>query len=306
MEFKAFREKENPRLEQRMLEWLDVVQTDRGSLYESMKYSLTAGGKRIRPMLLLAVIKSLGGKVEKGYDIAVALEYVHTYSLIHDDLPAMDNDELRRGKPTNHIIYGEAVAILAGDALLTQAFEIVGRTKLPLGQKNQLLISLAKAAGANGMVAGQVKDIEGEGKKLSLEDLKLIHRKKTGDLIQFAVNAGGIIEEVPSEVQEKLTQFAEHYGLAFQIRDDILDVIGSVKELGKNVGMDEEHDKNTYPQLMSLAGAQKALNEELDAAQQVLLQIKQQQSADEDKVTDISLLTDLVAVLRIKSNRVTE
>lgn len=305
MEFKPFREKHNPKVEQRMLEWLDEVQTDRGSLYESMKYSLAAGGKRIRPMLLLAVIESLGGDAEKGYDAAVALEYVHTYSLIHDDLPAMDDDELRRGKPTNHIVYGEAVAILAGDAMLTQAFEIVGRTALSAEQKNQLLVALAKAAGANGMVAGQVRDIEGEGKNLSLADLKHIHRKKTGELIQFAVYAGGIIEKVSQEVHSKLTEFANHFGLAFQIRDDILDVIGSVEELGKNVGMDAEHDKNTYPELMTLEGAKEALEVELDAAIEELEQIEAYYAQD-NKSVDMVLLKDMADMLRIKSDQVTE
>lgn len=305
MEFKVFREKENPKVEQRMLDWLNEVQTDRGSLYESMKYSLTAGGKRIRPMLLLAVIESLGGEVEKGYDAAAALEYVHTYSLVHDDLPAMDNDELRRGKPTNHIVYGEAVAILAGDAMLTQAFEIIAKSALSFEQKNQLIIALAKAAGANGMVAGQVKDIEGEGKDLTLDDLAQIHRKKTGELIHFAVYAGGVIEKVSPAIQNLLTQFADHYGLAFQIRDDILDVIGSVEELGKNIGMDAEHEKNTYPQLMTLEGAKQALETELDEAHQVLLQIEQTYSKEGKKI-DTVLLKDLVDVLRIKNNQVTE
>lgn len=305
MEFTTFREKHNPKVEQRMLEWLDEVQTDRGSLYESMKYSLTAGGKRIRPMLLLAVIESLGGDAANGYDAAVALEYVHTYSLIHDDLPAMDDDELRRGKPTNHIVYGEAVAILAGDAMLTQAFEIVGRMSLAAEQKNQLLVALAKASGANGMVAGQVRDIEGEGKTLSLEDLKHIHRKKTGELIQFAAYAGGIIEKVSQEVQDKLTEYAEHFGLAFQIRDDILDVIGNVEELGKNVGMDAEHDKNTYPELMTLEGAKEALEDELDKAIQVLESIEHDHT-DENKEVDMVLLQDLANMLRIKSDQVTE
>lgn len=305
MEFQSFREIENPKVEQRMLDWLDKVQTDRGSLYESMKYSLAAGGKRIRPMLLLAVIESLGGEVEKGYDAAVALEYVHTYSLIHDDLPAMDDDALRRGKPTNHIVYGEAVAILAGDALLTQAFEVIARSTLSPEQKTQLMLALAKAAGANGMVAGQVKDIEGEGKELSLDDLKQIHRKKTGALIEFAVIAGGVIEKVSAEVQDKLIQFADHFGLAFQIRDDILDVIGSVEELGKNVGMDAQHEKNTYPELMTLEGAKEALEEELNEANHILQQIETIYS-DEGKKVDMVLLKELVDVLRIKSDRVTE
>lgn len=305
MELKPFRELETPKVEKRMLNWLDKVQTDRGSLYESMKYSLAAGGKRIRPMLLLAVIESLGGNVEEGYDAAVALEYVHTYSLIHDDLPAMDDDALRRGKPTNHIVYGEAVAILAGDALLTQAFEVIARSSLSSEQKTHLILALAKAAGANGMVAGQVKDIEGEGKELSLDDLKHIHRKKTGALIEFAVIAAGAIEKVSAEVQDKLIAFADHFGLAFQIRDDILDVIGSVEELGKNVGMDAHHEKNTYPELMTLEGAKKALEEELNEANQVLQQIKALYS-DEGKTVDMILLKELVDSLRIKSDRVTE
>ena len=300
MEFSLFRKEEASKVEKKMLDWLDKMQLTKGTLYNSMKYSLTAGGKRVRPMLLLAVIKSLDGEVEKGYDTAAALEYVHTYSLIHDDLPAMDNDELRRGKPTNHIVFGEAIAILAGDALLTQAFEIVGKSAITLEQKVALTIALAQASGSNGMVAGQVEDIEGEGKSLSLADLKAIHDKKTGKLMQFAIFAGCILADAPVKVQKLLGQFAEHFGLAFQIRDDILDVIGNVAELGKNTGQDEENSKSTYPHLMTLPGAKEALDNELDSAIDILREVENSYQI-EDKKIDMTLLSDMVDLLRIKN-----
>lgn len=305
MEFSLFRKEELSKVEKRMLEWLDKTQDTKGTLYQAMNYSLSAGGKRIRPLLVLAVIKSLGGEVEKGYDTAAALEYVHTYSLIHDDLPTMDNDELRRGKPTNHIIYGEAVAILAGDALLTQAFEIVGRSDIPVDQKVALTVGLAKAAGANGMVEGQIEDIEGESQSLSLEALKQVHDKKTGELIKFAVYAGSVLAEAPKNVQQQLIRFAECYGLAFQIRDDILDVIGDAKELGKNIGQDEQHSKSTYPHLLTLEGAKTALEKELDEALAVISQIETGYRP-ENKFIDMNLLKDMVALLRIKDEQVNQ
>lgn len=303
MEFSLFRKEEGPKVEKTMLDWLDKIQLTKGTLYESMKYSLAAGGKRIRPMLLLAVIRSLDGEIEKGYDTASALEYVHTYSLIHDDLPAMDNDELRRGKPTNHIVFGEAIAILAGDALLTQSFEIIGKSNIALEQKVALTVALAQKSGSNGMVAGQVEDIEGEGKSLSLVDLKEVHRKKTGELIQFAVLAGCILADAPTDVQEFLGQFAEHFGLAFQIRDDILDVVGNVEDLGKNIGKDEQNSKSTYPHLMTLSGAKEALNNELDAAVGILRKVENSYQT-EDKNIDMTLLVDMVNLLRITNNKV--
>lgn len=298
MEFSAFKKEEAPKIDQHMLDWLEKIQTTKGTLYESMKYSLAAGGKRIRPMLLLAVIKSLDGNLEKGYDTAAALEYVHTYSLIHDDLPAMDNDELRRGKPTNHIVFGEAIAILAGDALLTQSFEIIGKSAITLEQKVALMVSLAQCSGTNGMVAGQVEDIEGENKSLSLAELKAVHRKKTGELIQFAVSAGCILAEASEQVRELLSQFGEHFGLAFQIRDDILDVVGTVEELGKNIGQDEQQNKSTYPHLMTLRGAEEALDNELDAAASILKEVENDYQT-EDKVIDMTLLMDMVNLLRM-------
>lgn len=298
MEFSLFRKEECPKVEKKMLDWLDKTQPTKGPLYESMKYSLAAGGKRIRPMLLLAVIKSLGGELEKGYDTATALEYVHTYSLIHDDLPAMDNDELRRGKPTNHIVFGEAIAILAGDALLTQSFEIIGKSDSTLEQKVALTIALAQTSGSNGMVAGQVEDIEGEGKSLSLMDLKEVHRKKTGELIRFAVLAGCILADASIKVQEPLSQFAEHFGLAFQIRDDILDVIGDVEELGKNIGQDEQNNKSTYPHLMTLSGAKEALDSELNAAVNILKEVENSYQT-ENKDIDMTLLIEMANLLRI-------
>lgn len=226
-------------------------------IFDSMKYSLEAGGKRIRPVLLLETIKMLGGDYSAGIPFACAVEYIHTYSLIHDDLPAMDDDDLRRGKPTNHKVFGEAVAILAGDGLLNSAFEIMSGEIL----KNNCIGSLkamnviASCSGVNGMIAGQIVDIESEGRAISYEELRYLHSKKTGALIKASVMAGAYISGANEEELKAVERYSENIGLAFQITDDILDITGITSELGKNTGSDLQNDKSTY---VSLFGIEKA------------------------------------------------
>lgn len=236
---------------------------------DAMQYSLQAGGKRIRPLLLFATLHAFGLNPKKGLLAAAAIEMVHTYSLIHDDLPGMDNDDLRRGKPTNHKVFGEAIAILAGDGLLTYSFEVLGRITADDATdatKLKLMCELAKAAGPEGMVGGQVGDMEGENKSLTLEELEYIHIHKTGRLLRYSVLAGAIIAEAAQEQIENLSAFSHHLGLAFQIQDDILDLIGSQEVIGKPVGSDMENHKNTYPGLLSMDGAKDALNTQINLA----------------------------------------
>ena len=234
-------------------------------LCSSMKYSLTAGGKRLRPILLMAAADVAGGRGEDFIQVACAIEMIHTYSLIHDDLPAMDNDDYRRGKLTNHKLYGDGMAVLAGDALLTQAFEVI------LRQENvapevlvQVVREISIAAGPNGMVGGQAIDLESENKRIPMEELKKLHMGKTGALFRASLRCGAILGGADSEQLEKLTTYAESFGLAFQITDDILDVIGDEAEIGKPVGSDERNNKSTYVTLTSLETAQKLAQEAVD------------------------------------------
>ncbi|MGG3470917.1 polyprenyl synthetase family protein [Neobacillus pocheonensis] len=240
---------------------------------ESMIYSLEAGGKRIRPLLLFATMDAFGLDPRKGLLAAAAIEMIHTYSLIHDDLPSMDNDDLRRGKPTNHKVFGDAIAILAGDALLTYSFEVMGNIpneNAAPETKLKLTVEMAKAAGTEGMVGGQVADMEGEKKALSLEELEYIHIHKTGKLLRFSVLAGAILAGAKHCQIEDLSAFAHHLGLAFQIQDDILDVVGNEHLIGKPVGSDTTNQKSTYPQLLSLDGARDALQMQINLSKEYL------------------------------------
>ena len=260
-----------PAVENEMLAFLDEYTSDE-KLKESMVYSIRAGGKRIRPLLLLTTVASFEEVINTTvYQVAAALEMVHTYSLIHDDLPAMDNDDLRRGKPTNHKIYGEALAILAGDGLL----QLISMTHLANSPKLLLLQQLAVSAGTQGMVAGQAADIEGETKQLALEELAFIHERKTGRLIHYALLAGGVLADQPEEVVGELQQLARHLGLAFQIRDDLLDVISTTEELGKTAGKDAEMEKNTYPRLLGIEKTKTALKAEIASANEIIERLEQ-------------------------------
>jgi len=248
-------------------------------LREAMLYSLGAGGKRVRPILCLLTAESLDKPAKSALSCAIALEYIHTYSLIHDDLPAMDDDDLRRGKPTNHKVYGEGQAILAGDALLTEAFIILARDAvLSYEQKVEAIQTIAQAAGWRGMVGGQSLDLEGEtlcrnGKPYDCSHLQLIHRLKTGALLCASLELGAIAAGATSEMRITLRDAGAALGLAFQIQDDILDATSTSDVMGKRVRKDEEKYKITYPKLLGLEGAKNALREATERAICLLQQI---------------------------------
>lgn len=225
-------------------------------LLESMHYSLTAGGKRIRPTLVLEFCRISGGDVEKALPVACAIEMLHTYSLIHDDLPCMDNDDLRRGKPTNHVVYGECTATLAGDALQAEAFGTIARSELPAENKIACVEILADAVGSDGMCAGQYLDMVGESKQLTEDELDDINSRKTGALLIAACRMGVAAAGGSGEMLEAAAHYGACVGAAFQIRDDILDVISTSEELGKPVGSDAQEHKNTY---MALLGESKCM-----------------------------------------------
>jgi geranylgeranyl diphosphate synthase type II len=270
-DLKSFIEKYKAKLESELA--LEVTKLNApSSLKEAMNYSLQAGGKRIRPILLFATLQSFGKDPLDGLKAALALEMIHTYSLIHDDLPSMDDDDLRRGRPTNHKVYGEAIAILAGDGLLTYSFQQLSQMKLINLEARMNLIELfAKAAGPEGMVGGQTSDMLGEGRALSLEELESIHVRKTGRLLACGVRAGAILSQANEGQLDLLDTYAHHLGLAFQIQDDILDIEGNQALMGKPLGSDIVNDKSTYPALLTLSGAKKKLSYHLNEAKTALL-----------------------------------
>lgn len=253
------------RTEARMRELLERETCAPRGLIEAMDYSLMAGGKRLRPALALGAARAAGASEDVALPAACALEMIHTYSLIHDDLPAMDNDDLRRGRPTAHKAFGEATAILAGDSLLTLAFEVLAEAG-----NTAVIREIAHASGVCGMAGGQYIDLDSEGKQLTLEQLREIHRCKTGALIRVAVRAGALLAGAPEPVLAALTAYGEHIGLAFQIADDILDVVGDEAAIGKPVGSDIANEKATYPALVGLEGARVLAREAADAALQAL------------------------------------
>lgn len=270
---------------------------DEPTLFSSMNYSLMAGGKRLRPALTLAVVEMTGGTITADrLRAACALELLHTYSLIHDDLPAMDNDNLRRGKATNHVKYGAGMATLAGDGLLTLAFQWVSDNGLPSMTRAQLVAKLAQAAGPSGMVAGQARDILGEQRTLDLQQLQYLHRQKTGALLKYAVEAGGILTNQPQPMLTQLSQFGAQFGLAFQIYDDILDVTATASELGKATHKDASENKNTYPGLLGLSGAEQQLTQALDAAKET------QQHLTEMSDYSFDGLSQFLAYFQVKSD----
>ncbi|MFG6148568.1 polyprenyl synthetase family protein [Halobacillus sp. B23F22_1] len=245
--------------------------TNEGRLQNAMLYSIQAGGKRLRPILLMATIEAFQKDAGKGASVACALEMIHTYSLIHDDLPAMDNDDLRRGQPTNHKKFDEATAILAGDALLTLSFNVISNAEELTSEEKVFIISqLSAASGPKGMVDGQMKDMNSENQTLPLEDLEKMHKHKTGELLKFAVLAGAFLAEAKERELSEITTMAEALGLLFQIQDDILDVIGDAEAIGKPTGSDEGNYKSTYPQLLGLEGAIKQRDYYLKIAQDAL------------------------------------
>ena len=243
-------------------------------LTQSIQYSIQAGGKRIRPLFLLETLQAFGVTITTEHlKVAGAVELIHTSSLIHDDLPAMDNDDFRRGKPTNHKVFGEAQAILAGDALLLDPYLLLANADLPSGVVVALVKELALASGSHGMVAGQVLDMDGETQALTFEQLKQIHALKTGKMLTFPFVAAGLIAQQSDEVILSLRNLGEKVGQAFQIRDDILDVTATFDQIGKTPGKDEVADKSTYVKLLGLAGAKAELSANLAAAENILAEL---------------------------------
>ena len=254
--------------EARLQELLPSVQSYPEVIHEAMAYSVFAGGKRFRPVLCMAACEAVCGTGTPALDAACALECIHTYSLVHDDLPGMDNDDYRRGKLTNHKVFGEGMAILAGDALLTYAFEILANMNRGdnAAQIIQIILEAAKASGEAGMIGGQVVDILSEQKEPSLELLEYIHTHKTGALIAASVRIGAILGGADQAQLEAFTRYAQQLGLAFQITDDILDVVGDAEKIGKPVGSDEKNQKATYPLLFGLEKSRQMAQDAVDAA----------------------------------------
>ena len=258
------------------------------NLREAVLYSIHAGGKRIRPYLLLEVLDTLKVPITLAHaQVAAALEMIHTGSLIHDDLPAMDDDDFRRGRLTNHKKFGEALAILAGDALFLDPYALIAQADLPNEIKVDLIASLSLSSGSMGMVAGQVLDMEGEGKHLNLEELQTIHANKTGKLLAFPFQAAGVIAGLDENLQKQLKTVGELIGLAFQVRDDILDVTASFEEIGKTPQKDLQAEKSTYPALLGLDEAKVFCNRTLDQANEKLDVISQLVDFDKEPIVKI-------------------
>ena len=260
---------------------------------EGMKYAVLNGGKRIRPILLLMILNLFDKDEKLGVPSAAALEMIHSYSLVHDDLPALDNDDYRRGKLTTHKKFGEAEGILIGDALLTHAFYILTEKNLNLLSPEKIveIVRLTSSyAGINGMIGGQMIDIESENKKIDMETLKYIHKNKTGKLLRLPIEIGCVISETSKDIREKLEKFADLIGLAFQIKDDILDIEGDFETLGKPIGSDAELNKSTYPSLIGLDESKKLLQEIVDEAKNII-----KENFSEEKGKMLIELTDYIA-----------
>ena len=247
--------------------FLPSARTRPATIHQAMRYSLFAGGKRIRPILTLAASEACGGQSASAMPLACVVECIHTYSLIHDDLPAMDNDDFRRGRPTSHKVYGEGIAVLAGDALLTQAFEITAQAKgWPCYPHATLIHEITDTAGSLKLIAGQVADLEGEGKNLSVAQLRYIHERKTSALLACSVRLGGMSANCTARQLKALTDFGYNVGLAFQIIDDILDVTQSTEKLGKTAGKDQATAKATYPAIVGLEKSRRIAKKLTDKA----------------------------------------
>ena len=243
------------------------------TIAKGMEYAILNGGKRLRPFLLFATLELLNQNIEKGVKSAIALEMIHSYSLVHDDLPALDNDDYRRGKLTTHKVFGEAEGILIGDSLLTHAFYVLSQKNLKFLSSEQIVNIISKTseyAGINGMIGGQMIDIESENKKIDLETLKYIHSHKTGKLIKLPIEIACIIANVEKDKKEVLEEYANLIGLAFQVKDDILDVEGTFEDLGKPVGSDVDLHKATYPSILGMEESKKILNDTVEKAKEII------------------------------------
>ncbi len=266
-----------------------------GTIAEASRYSIRSGGKRFRPYLMFAALDAFSIPLEKGLKTAAAIEMIHTYSLIHDDLPAMDDDDLRRGNPTNHKVFGEAAAILAGDNLLTESFHLItGDVKNSAETRLELIRIISDSAGQNGMIGGQMLDIEAENKKISFEELETIHKYKTGRLIKAPVHAATVIAEADDKTASHLLAFSEYLGIIFQIRDDILDVTGDVRLTGKNTGSDARKDKVTYVSTFGLEGAKERMEQKVSLAEAELDKV--------DGAIDVTGLKDVLNQFAIRDN----
>ncbi len=271
MDLKAYLKEQCARVDAALDSYLPRETELPHSLHKAMRYSVFAGGKRVRPILMLAACQAVGGDTEVAIPAACAMEMIHTYSLIHDDLPAMDDDDFRRGNPTNHKVFGEAVAILAGDALLTEAFRLLSNPAcgvgVPAEARLAVIHQIASCAGSHGMVGGQVVDMESEGKSdIDLPTVQYIHTHKTGALIKAAVVAGALLGGADQEKLAAITRYGSAAGLAFQIADDILDIEGTTEEIGKDAGSDQARGKATYPAVMGLAAAKQEATTMMDEA----------------------------------------
>ncbi len=270
-------------IDRELIRYLDSKSIYQQKIYESMRYSINAGGKRLRPILVLEACELVGGNIQDAIPFACAIEMIHTYSLIHDDLPAMDNDDFRRGKLTNHKIYGEGLAILAGDGLLNYAFEIMIEKIIEINNPNTIkaMHEISKASGVRGMIGGQVVDLLSEGKEIDKETLEFIHINKTSAMIEASIKAGALIGGATEGQYSVLSNYGKNIGLAFQIVDDILDVTGDEKKLGKKVGSDQDNNKATYPSIHGIEASKKFANELI-----------------RDSITDLDIFNDNADFLR--------
>lgn len=259
-----------------------------GDLIEAILYSVNAGGKRLRPLVLLDLLEDMGLELTAAhFDVAAAVEMIHTGSLVHDDLPAMDNDDYRRGRLTNHKKFGEATAILAGDSLFLDPFGLLAESDLPVTIKVELLRELSYAAGSYGMVGGQMLDMKGEEQQLAISELQLIHANKTGKLLAFPFVAAGIIAELGSTDVADLRTAGELVGLAFQVRDDILDVTATFEEIGKTPQKDLDAEKSTYPSLFGLDKSHQILDDSLDQALAIFRKLKNNRGFNSEKTEEM-------------------
>lgn len=292
--FDDFIRTETQLIDNRLTELFENDMNINADMKVMMQYSINAGGKRVRPLLFLAFLRALDYPINQDVlTVAAALEAVHTYSLIHDDLPAMDNDDLRRGQPTSHKKFGEAEAILTGDALLTIAFQWMTATHLDARITCQLVSELAQAAGPAGMIAGQLLDIQGNHQKYSMPELQHLHRLKTGELLIFPAKAASTIAQSDLKTSDLMMKFVSNFGLAFQIHDDIIDVTESTEELGKTAGKDQNTNKNTYVNLLGLTGARRQLKEVLEECDQNLVQL-----GDYNPKINVEFLTGFLTYLK--------
>ena len=266
--------------------------TSDSRLKEAMLYAVQSGGKRIRPLLTLAVGASGTSRNKAALDLACALEMIHTYSLIHDDLPGMDDDDLRRGRPTVHKAFDEATAILAGDALLTLAFEVAANANLEANQLVEAVKILSTASGMSGMISGQMKDIASEEVTITLEQMKEIHREKTGELLLAAVRLGNLFVD-DAKTKEAFVSYATHFGLAFQIQNDLQDVCWTSEQTGKETGKDSELSKNTYPSLLGVEGAKETLLSEIASCKRALEEVEFTPANQQTKALLVEFLTYL-------------